>query len=184
VIFEKTNGNPFFSEQLAISMQESYCIRKNNGKWDIAKFEFDARTIIPAALQGVVTSRIDRLDASQMYYTIISHWSQVLLQRLTLKVASVIGSTFELRELAAIHPEKRSEPMILKDLESINLIEPVNSMEGKTFQFKNVIIQEIVESLLLNSQRYSSEKNNSYFDKESNFTRQLHPTTKTSSQTN
>ena len=55
----------------------------------------------PDTVQGVVTSRIDRLPPSH---------------QLTLKVASAIGRAFIVTLLATVHPAKVEKPMLVNYL--------------------------------------------------------------------
>lgn len=98
---------------------------------------------LPGSLEGVITSRIDRMPPSH---------------QLTLKVASVVGRVFALKELSAIYPIKTdisalpeySTSLELQELTILDLPEP-----DVTYLFKHIITQEVAYNLLLFSQRRS-----------------------------
>jgi predicted ATPase len=90
LIYDKTDGNPFFGEELAYALRDSGLISVANGECRLSPLAADFQSLyIPDTVQGVITSRIDRLTPPQ---------------QLTLKVASVIGRIFEFGTLYNIHP--------------------------------------------------------------------------------
>ncbi len=142
IVLEKSEGNPFFSEELAYAMRDAGLIVIEDGTCRIAPEAGDLEEIsFPASVQGVVVSRIDRL---------------IPAQQLTLKVASVIGQIFMLRTLNAVYPIEADRPRLtdhLKMLEHLNIATLEALEPDLTYMFKNIIIQEVVYNLLLFSQR-------------------------------
>ncbi|MEB3230657.1 MAG: adenylate/guanylate cyclase domain-containing protein, partial [Leptolyngbyaceae bacterium] len=102
----KAQGNPFFCEELVYSWLEQGVLTVENGVCSFSP-EVDVSTIpMPDTIEGVVTSRIDRLDSGQ---------------QLTLKVASVIGQIFPyrlLRQIYPIEPDRQSLTDYLQSLEN------------------------------------------------------------------
>lgn len=138
LIIRKAEGHPFFSEQLAYALRDSGTLRIVEGACflDPEAPDLDALDL-PDTVQGIITSRIDRLSPSE---------------QLTLKVASVIGRTFPLDLLRAVHPieaDRRSLPECLRALEALDL---VTTTDGAC-QFKHALTQEVVYNLMLFSQR-------------------------------
>ncbi|MNK57218.1 Adenylate cyclase 1 [compost metagenome] len=138
LIIRKAEGHPFFGEQLAYALRDSGTLRITGGTGALAPDapELDALDL-PDTVQGIITSRIDRLSPSE---------------QLTLKVASVIGRTFPLDLLMAVHPieaDRRALPESLRALEALDL---VIATEGAS-QFKHALTQEVVYNLMLFSQR-------------------------------
>ncbi|MGH2520920.1 MAG: ATP-binding protein, partial [Anaerolineales bacterium] len=146
LIREKAQGNPFFSEELAYALRDAGLIeiqeggaertcRVAPGVGDLHALEF------PDTVQGVVTSRIDRLPPAQ---------------QLTVKVASVIGRVFALRALHDVHPVEVDRPMLpayLSTLEQWDIALLETPEPELAYIFKHVITQEVAYNLLLFVQR-------------------------------
>jgi class 3 adenylate cyclase/tetratricopeptide (TPR) repeat protein len=142
LVLEKSEGNPFFSEELAYAMRDAGLILIEDGTCRIAPNAGDLSSIsFPASVQGVVISRIDRLQPGH---------------QMTLKVASVIGQMFTLSPLRAVYPIEPERPRLpdyLSELEGLNITSLAAHEPDLTYIFKHVIIQEVVYNLLLFAQR-------------------------------
>jgi class 3 adenylate cyclase/tetratricopeptide (TPR) repeat protein len=139
LIRDKAQGNPFFSEELAYALRDRQLVQIVNGRCE-AKEGVDLSAIaFPDTVDGVVMSRIDQLSASQ---------------QLTLKLASVIGRTFRLEALAAVHPAADGTGQIEEDLDTLRRLDitPLNG-PAREYMFKHVITQEVAYNLLLFRQR-------------------------------
>jgi nitroreductase len=102
LIEKKTEGNPFFSEELAYSLREAGAIEVDNGECRIAAGVDNLNELnFPATVQGAIASRIDRLSPGE---------------QLTLKVASAIGRSFGFQLLRDIHPIEDDKPELLNYL--------------------------------------------------------------------
>src|SRR5262249_21171709 len=89
LIRDRAQGNPFFGEELAYAMREAGLLVVE-GRTCRLRDGGDLRTVpFPDSVQGVVASRVDRLEPSL---------------QLTLKVASVIGRVFAFRTLHDVYP--------------------------------------------------------------------------------
>ncbi len=142
LILDRAEGNPFFSEELAYALRDTGVIEIADGVCRLAAGvgDLDAQAI-PDTIQGVITSRIDRLPASQ---------------QLTLKVASVIGRLFAFDTLQAIYPIEAARPHLPADLTTLERLDltPLSSPEPDlTYIFKHVITQEVTYNLMLFAQR-------------------------------
>jgi tetratricopeptide (TPR) repeat protein len=141
LIHEKAEGHPFFSEELAYALRDSGVIDTGGGRCVIAADVDLAAVSLPTTIEGVITSRIDRLAPSQ---------------QLALKVASVIGRVFSLRMLSEIHPLTTDSATLEDDLEMLHRLEltprEVTSPD-LAYIFKHVITQEVAYNLMLFSQR-------------------------------
>lgn len=105
------------------------------GAGDLTQLDF------PDTVEGVVTSRIDRLTPSQ---------------QLTLKVASIIGRVFKLRTLSDVHPMGGDLVRLRDDLDTLRRLDitPLESAEPEpTYLFRHIITQEVAYSLMLFAQR-------------------------------
>ncbi len=141
-IQKKAEGHPFFSEELAYALRDTGILQIKDRKCllttDISKID---SVDFPTTIQGVITSRIDRLKPSQ---------------QLILKVASVIGRVFALKVLKDIYPidaDKNSISDYMSSLETLDLTRLENPEPDMAYIFKHIITQEVAYNLLLVTQR-------------------------------
>jgi len=142
LIREKAEGNPFFSEELAYALRDAGLIRIVGNECRLTTNASSLNELrFPDTVQGVITSRIDRLQPAQ---------------QLTLKVASVIGRTFPFRTLHDVYPvepDRGNLPSYIKDLAQLDLT-PLDVPEPNlTYIFKHIITQEVAYNLMLYQQR-------------------------------
>lgn len=141
-IRERSQGNPFFTEQAAYALRDAGIIRIEDGEAyiDFAADELN-RIDFPATVQGIITSRIDRLSPAQ---------------QLTLKVASVIGRVFLLKMLAYVHPAKSSLDSLTEQIASLTRL-GITDLETPTpelaYLFRHFITQEVIYNLVTFAQR-------------------------------
>ncbi len=136
----RAGGQPFFIQELAYALRDAGLIQIAQGECRVSEGLGDSAEglerafgalNIPNTIQGVITSRVDRLPAPQ---------------QLTLKVASVIGRSFALFVLQNIYPVAGQSPDIpshLEHLEKVDLTRRVPSSDP-TEEFKHALIQEVV----------------------------------------
>jgi class 3 adenylate cyclase/tetratricopeptide (TPR) repeat protein len=142
LIREKSDGNPFFAEELAYALRDAGILVIENQECRVdARFTDIAGVSLPDTLQAAITNRIDSLDPSQ---------------QLTLKVASVIGRIFAFRVLQAVHPIEADKPALFDCLEtltrlSLTLVE--SEAPDLAYVFKHALTQEVAYNLMLFSQR-------------------------------
>ena len=136
-IYDRAEGNPFFSEELLLSLKELGVLVLEGRICKLSKtFDSLAHLDIPETVQGVVTSRIDRLSASQ---------------QLSAKVASVVGRNFQSQIVSDIHPIHQDTDNLLKDLTQLarkDLIREELSGSAPFWTFTHAIAQEVCYSLL------------------------------------
>jgi class 3 adenylate cyclase/tetratricopeptide (TPR) repeat protein len=167
IIQSRTQGNPFFVEELLATFRESgRLILQPDGAWTLAESLVQALqsancisrvegewTLLPDAplsnlylglpdsVRGVVLARIDR---------------QPEAHKVTIKVASTIGHIFEFAVLHQAHPLQPAAAVIY---EQLHLLESHNftivEMPGVllSYIFKHTIIQEVAYETLLESQQ-------------------------------
>ncbi|CAK0739562.1 putative Adenylate/guanylate cyclase domain-containing protein [Gammaproteobacteria bacterium] len=150
LIDDKARGHPFFTEELVYALRDAGVIRIEAGQVHI-----NPRTTtgtepaisdlhalgLPDTLQGLVTSRIDRLSPGQ---------------QLALKVASVIGRAFAYSLLCDIYPvtpERHHLSDYLDTLRRLDLTTLHQPAPGLAYVFKHLITQEVAYNLLLYAQR-------------------------------
>jgi class 3 adenylate cyclase/tetratricopeptide (TPR) repeat protein len=142
LIREKSEGHPFFAEELAYAMRDSGILVIQNQECRIhTRFMNFEDLTLPDTLQAAITNRIDSLDPSQ---------------QLTLKVASVIGRIFAFRVLQAIHPieaDKSALPACMETLTRLSLTMVESEAPDLAYIFKHAVTQEVAYNLMLFSQR-------------------------------
>lgn len=142
LITKKSQGNPFFSEEIAYALRDAGLIVIDDEKCNLAPGVSNLEDLdIPDTVQGVITSRIDRLNPSM---------------QLTLKVASVIGRAFAFQVLREIHPIKADQERLSEYLQGLDIFDltPLMSPEPElAYIFKHIITQEVAYNLMLFSQR-------------------------------
>lgn len=142
LVHERAQGNPFFSEELAFALRDAGYIRVDGRACTVTPEAGDLRALtLPDTVQGVVTSRIDRLTPAQ---------------QLALKAASVIGRVFAFRVLRDIYPIEADRPLLQDYLDALDGLDltPLESPEPDlAYIFKHVITQEVAYNLMLQTQR-------------------------------
>ena len=136
LIIERTEGNPFFMEEMYQAMLEDGAIARN-GAVKLVKPLQSAR--IPTTVQGVLAARIDRLptDAKQLLQTL-----------------SVIGREFPLSLIRVVLTE--SEDELNRMLNGLQLGEFIYEQPGPgdtEFIFKHALTQEVAYSSVLVERR-------------------------------
>src|SRR5215203_422535 len=142
LIREKSEGHPFFAEELAYALRDSgiLMIANQECRINVRFVNFEDLTL-PDTLQAAITNRIDSLDPSQ---------------QLTLKVASVIGRIFAFRVLQAVHPieaDRSSLPAYMTSLTKLSLTLVESEGPDLAYIFKHAVTQEVAYNLMLFSQR-------------------------------
>ena len=142
LIREKSEGHPFFAEELAYALRDSGVLIIEGNECRLAPGLNDLNSLtLPDNLEAAITSRIDGLNPSQ---------------QLTLKVASVIGRLFAFRVLHAIHPieaDRSALDQYLDTLTRINLTLIESEAPDLAYLFKHAVTQEVAYNLMLFSQR-------------------------------
>jgi predicted ATPase len=142
LIRDKAEGQPFFSVELAYAIREAGLITISEGECHLTGVPGDLdRLDLPNTVEGVITSRIDRLTPEQ---------------QLTLKVASVIGPVFGLDLLQRIYPIFEDRPHLGGHLEELSRLDITlqEAIEPEpVFAFKHAITRQVVYNLMLFSQR-------------------------------
>ena len=142
LIREKSEGHPFFAEELAYALRDSGVLLIEGQNSRLASGLNTLATVtLPDNLQAAITSRIDSLSPSQ---------------QLTLKVASVIGRIFAYRILEAIHPIETDKPELREYLDGLTRLS-LTLVESETpelaYIFKHAVTQEAAYNLMLFAQR-------------------------------
>jgi len=142
LIREKSEGHPFFAEELAYALRESGILTIEDQECRVnSRFMNFEDLTLPDTLQAAITNRIDSLEPSQ---------------QLTLKVASVIGRIFAFRVLQAVHPIESDKPALheyMDTLTRLSLTMVESEAPDLAYIFKHAVTQEVAYNLMLYSQR-------------------------------
>ncbi len=138
LMVSRTQGHPFFAEELCQTLQEQGLVRVLDGQVQLSPDLSSAA--VPTSVEDLVQSRIDRLDEST---------------RLTLKVAAVLGTSVPFDALLGSYP-LQIEPLTLRQhlatLERLGLL-PVETATPLIHRFKHTITQQVTYHSLLSAQR-------------------------------
>lgn len=140
LIWEQSEGHPFFSQEIVYNLRDSGALEVKEKQVRFVAQNGNLRALdFPSTIQGVITSRVDRLPPGP---------------RLALKVASVIGRRFSLPLLQNIFPvvaDRAAVPEYLALLTRADIIGRYK--EPETYIFKHIITQEVSYQLLPYAQR-------------------------------
>lgn len=135
-ITDKSQGNPFFIEQLCLYLRENGLIRSEGKRLALIR----SGPALPAGIHAVITARIDRLGREL---------------REMVQVAAVLGNEFESRVLRTMISLYRSA-LGTAQFESL-LAQGENEMIWSAiselkYLFKNVLVQEVAYEMQLRQQ--------------------------------
>jgi predicted ATPase len=138
IILERAEGNPFFIEEMFQTLFEEGVLA-SNGTIRLAKPLSEVK--VPATVQGVLASRIDRLPQSE----------KELLQTL-----SVIGRQFPLSLVKQVVGRPDDEvPQMLAKLQLAEFIYEQPAIGDIQYIFKHALTQEVAYNSLLSDRRKS-----------------------------
>jgi len=137
LILSKTEGNPFFMEEVVQTLAEEHTLLGQPGHCRIDKTPVALH--IPTTVQGVLAARIDRLPVPQ----------KELLQTL-----AVIGTEFPSSLVRHVtgQPDEALHPL-LADLQAGDFIYERPAYPEVEYAFKHALTQEVAGNSLLSAQR-------------------------------
>ncbi|WP_158623659.1 AAA family ATPase [Corallococcus llansteffanensis] len=137
----KAEGNPFFSGELASSLVEHGYLVVIEGVAHLASGVDLGQLDLPHSVQGVVSSRIDRLTPTQ---------------QLVLKTASIIGRVFPLELLQELYPVDADRTLLgdaLETLSQARMVTRQTSEARTTYAFAHALIHDAAYERMVFSQR-------------------------------
>jgi predicted ATPase/class 3 adenylate cyclase len=169
LIQSETQGNPFYVEEVVNTLREAgHLNQRDDGQWALSEKVFkslqQANALVrsaegggwvlapnasltaidlglPDSIQGVVLSRIDRLPEAD---------------KLTLKVAGVVGRTFALDLVAEVHPSHPGKNVITQHAQHLEARD-FTKLEAVTprlvYIFKHNVTRDVAYDTLLFEQR-------------------------------
>ncbi len=136
LILIRSEGNPFYLEEVVRHLLEGGLIQELDGQWVVAE---DIDTLgIPDTLQGVLLARIDRLEEDV---------------RDTLQRASVIGKSFLYKLLESIAEAECELESHLSQLQRVDLVREKTRLPELEYIFKHSLTQEAAYNSLLLERR-------------------------------
>jgi predicted ATPase len=143
LILEKTEGNPFFMEEVVQTLAEEKVLIGERGHYRLERAPTELQ--IPTTVQGVLTARIDRLPPQE----------KTLLQTL-----AVIGKEFSLSLLRQVVDRPEDElHRLLSHLQTAEFIYEQPAFPEVEYTFKHALTQEVAyNSLLVERRRVLHER--------------------------
>lgn len=139
----KTRGHPFFVSELSLALRAADSAGSMRGAARGSPDAILPDALVPDSIEGAITRRMDGLSPSQ---------------RLLVRVASVIGPSFDRRMLADLLPRSAPEDAVRRDLgallrQGFLVRDPRDPDEH--YRFKHIITREVAYRALLDAQRHS-----------------------------
>lgn len=141
LIYKRSEGNPFFIEELIKTLLDKNVVSVKNQKLEILKSDFES--ILPATVQGVIMARIDRLEEKL---------------KDVLYGASVIGREFDKTLLMEILKKKEAVGPSLQELLTLEMILEKEEAKELAYLFKHYLIQEVAYNTILQKKRRELHK--------------------------
>ncbi len=125
MILRRTEGNPFFIEEVIRSLIDRDLIYREGERWKARQeiVELD----VPNTIQNVILARVDRLKAEAKY---------------VLQCASVIGRLFKYRLLEHLARQERNLDQYLSEFEERDLVYEERTIPELEYAFKHALTQE------------------------------------------
>lgn len=136
-IVERSNGNPFFAEELARAAIEQGAVLGSPGAYTTADAAHEAP--LPSTIEAVLGSRIDRLPEND---------------KLFLQAASVVGKEFSLSVVAKVaHVALQLARVSLQLLVGAEMLYERPDVQRDDFAFRHPLVQEAAYGSLLSEHR-------------------------------
>jgi len=137
-ILQRTEGNPFYMEEIVRALIDRGVIVRDDGAWRAAADVDPERVVIPDSLQTLLTARIDRLEEET---------------RRILQLASVIGRSFYYRVLGSISGPQANLDKHLRTLQRADLIREAARQPEPEYAFRHALTHEAAYNSILIKRR-------------------------------
>ncbi|MHC4940725.1 MAG: ABC transporter substrate-binding protein [Planctomycetota bacterium] len=140
-LYERTEGNPFFTKELVRSLLDSEAIGKDEtGTWGLTGQAQLRSETLPATIQQAVEKRVKRLSAEH---------------RDILSVAAVLGKTFDFRDLEDLASSKGDVDEAVEELVQEGLLEEVPGARADLLAFGSGMVKDALYEALSRRKRRS-----------------------------
>jgi class 3 adenylate cyclase/Tfp pilus assembly protein PilF len=133
LLHERSEGNPYFSEQILVYLQDERLLEMGEEGWQAARTLQDAS--LPADIRSLLMARLDQLSAAV---------------RDAIQTASVLGREFDVEVLAAMLGDSSALPGLLREAERVEILSPVNQ---KRQMFRHGLIRDAAYSMQMRARR-------------------------------
>ena len=134
-VVARTDGNPFFVEELTGSLLETGVLHRGDRTWELRGPLTES---VPATVRGVLAARIDRLTDEE---------------KSVVREAAVIGREFLHRILRGVTATERCARPTLSALETADIIRVRSGAQELQYTFKHTLTQEVAYAGLSRNQR-------------------------------
>jgi class 3 adenylate cyclase/tetratricopeptide (TPR) repeat protein len=137
-VAERSGGNPFFAEELILSLVQSGVLLGERGNYRLTSSGWQSPAL-PATVESVIAARIDLLPE---------------VQRALLRIGAIIGKDFPFATVRTVGglTEAAARPMMAALVEA-GLIQSRDTPMGESFAFRHPLIQEVAYAMQLRSLR-------------------------------
>ncbi|MHC4932713.1 MAG: BREX system ATP-binding domain-containing protein, partial [Planctomycetota bacterium] len=140
-LFDKTEGDPFFTKELVRSLLDAGAIGKDDtGKWGLTGQAGIRTEELPATIHQAVEKRIQRLPADL---------------KDVLAVGSVLGKTFDFRDLEAIAADKGDVDEAVENLVTEGLLQEDRESRADLLTFHSGVVRDVLYGQLSRRKRRS-----------------------------
>ncbi len=133
LVQERSEGNPFFVEQVLVYLQEEKYIEMSEQGWRITRRLQESS--LPADIRALLMARLDQLDQPV---------------REAIQTASVLGREFEVSVLSAMMTDRSRLKENLQVAERAEILLPVG---GERFSFTHGLLRDSAYSMQMRSRR-------------------------------
>jgi class 3 adenylate cyclase len=136
LVASRTDGNPFFVEEIVNSLIETGVLVRNGAGWALSQ-RLDEH-LVPSTIRGLIAARIDNLDANR---------------RRVLREVSVVGREFLYRLARTVTATPDDLDPSLAELAAADLIREKAKDPDLEYIFKHALTQEVAYEGLLRKER-------------------------------
>jgi len=135
-LIEKTQGNPFFVEEVVRGLVESGALVRQSASWQLTRALDE--TSVPDSIEGVITARLDRLEERS---------------REVLQIAAVVGRRFLYPILTGVINRPNGLPDRLRTLTEAELILPEEIDRDLAYLFRHALTRDVAYEAILYARR-------------------------------
>jgi len=135
-LIEKTQGNPFFVEEVVRGLVESGALLHQPAGWQLTRALDE--TSVPDSIEGVITARLDRLEERS---------------REVLQIAAVVGRRFLYPVLTGVINRPDGLPDRLRTLTEAELILPEELDRDLAYLFRHALTRDVAYEAILYARR-------------------------------